>query len=213
ADPAADVVLAGGGDGTISAAAGVCFRAGKPLAVLPAGTMNFFAQSLRVPAGLDAAVEAIAAGRRFDVDIATANGRPFIHQFSVGVHARLVRIREQIEYRSRWQKMWASLRAVAGAVSKPLQSQVNVSTPRGPQQRLASGLVVGNNLLAEGHLPFADRIADGVLGVYIAKPMSKRDLIKLFVQVAIGRWKAHPRVAESEVDSVTLSFPRRKRSA
>src|SRR5690606_21547039 len=76
ADPGTDVVLAGGGDGTIAAAAGVCFRAGKPLAVLPAGTMNFFARSLRVPADLDEAVEAIAAGRRFDVDIATANGRP-----------------------------------------------------------------------------------------------------------------------------------------
>ena len=34
-DPSADVVLAGGGDGTISAAAAVCFKAGKPLAVLP----------------------------------------------------------------------------------------------------------------------------------------------------------------------------------
>ncbi|HHY51464.1 MAG TPA: diacylglycerol kinase family lipid kinase [Alphaproteobacteria bacterium] len=213
ADPAADVILAGGGDGTISAAAGVCFRAGKPLAVLPAGTMNFFAQSLRVPPGLDEAVAAIAAGRLFEVDIATANDRPFIYQFSVGIHARLVRIREEMQYRNRWQKMWASIRAVAGAVSKPLKFQVVVSTPQGPQQRVASGVVVSNNLLAEGHLPFADRIADGVLGVYIAKPMSKWDLIKLFVRVLIGRWKAHPRVSEHEVTSVTLTFPRRKRGA
>jgi diacylglycerol kinase family enzyme len=39
-DDSVDAILAGGGDGTISAAATAAFRSGKPLAVLPAGTMN-----------------------------------------------------------------------------------------------------------------------------------------------------------------------------
>jgi diacylglycerol kinase family enzyme len=33
------------------------------------------------------------------------------------------------------------------------------------------------------------------------------------VLVPIGRWKGHPRVSEREVTEVTLTFPRRKRSA
>jgi diacylglycerol kinase family enzyme len=212
-DPAADVVLAGGGDGTISAAAAVCFAAGKPLAVLPAGTMNLFARTLRVPMNLEQALREIAGGRLFAVDIATANGQPFVHQYSVGVHARLVRIREELEYRNRWGKMLASLRAFSGTLAKPLRFKVDILTPHGPEQRLASGISVSNNVLAEGHVPYSEDIDGGVLGVYVVKPMSQWDMFKLLLGVVIGRWKAHPRVSEKAVTSVTLVFPRRKRTA
>lgn len=212
-DNAADVVLAGGGDGTISAAAGICFRHGKPLAVLPAGTMNFFARTLRVPLNLEEALRAIAEGQLLDVDIATANGRPFVQQYSVGLHARLVRIREELDYSNRWQKMLASLRAIAGAVSKSLKFQVDIVGPAGRERRLASGIVVSNNLIGEGHLPYADGVDGGVLGVYLAKPMTTGETVQLIVSVLLGRWKAHPRVSEKQVTEVTLTFPRRKRSA
>ena len=59
-----DVLLAGGGDGTISAAAEAAFRSGMPLAVLPAGTMNLFARSLQLPLDLPGALKAIATGER-----------------------------------------------------------------------------------------------------------------------------------------------------
>ncbi|TIS94759.1 MAG: diacylglycerol kinase family lipid kinase, partial [Mesorhizobium sp.] len=44
-----DVVLAGGGDGTISAAAARLMGKKKALAILPAGTMNLFARGLGIP--------------------------------------------------------------------------------------------------------------------------------------------------------------------
>lgn len=213
ADPDADVLLAGGGDGTISAAAAKCFRSGKPLAVLPAGTMNLFARTLRIPLVLDEALHALATGRLYDVDIATANGRPFVHQYSVGLHARLVRIREELPYRNRWEKMLASLRSVFGAIAKRLKFQVEVVTPRGHERRVASSVIVSNNLLGEGHIPHADDVDGGVLGVYIAKPMTWGEALRLVVQVLLGRWKRHPRLSEREVTAVILTFPRRKRTA
>src|SRR5687768_4254223 len=78
----ADRLLAGGGDGTISAAAGRLMGTPKALAVLPAGTMNLFARGLGIPLTLDEAVAAFAGGEIRQVNIATANGRPFVHQFS-----------------------------------------------------------------------------------------------------------------------------------
>ncbi len=212
-DPACDVLLAGGGDGTISAAAAICFRSGKPLAILPAGTMNLFARTLQVPLQLEEALRAIAGGRLYDVDIATANGRPFVHQYSVGLHARLVRIREELEYSNRWQKMLASMRAVAGAASKRLRFQVEIVTPGGREQRIASGVAVSNNLLGEGHIPHADDIDGGVLGVYVAKPMTSGETMRLFLQILLGRWKGHPRVSEHQATDVTLTFRHRKRTA
>ena len=57
-----DVVMAGGGDGTVSAAAGILRDSDKALAIIPAGTMNLFARGLGVPLGLDEAVAAFATG-------------------------------------------------------------------------------------------------------------------------------------------------------
>lgn len=212
-DPEADAIMVGGGDGTIAAAADICHRTGATLAVLPGGTMNFFARALRLPLELEEAVDAIAGGRRFEVDIATANGRLFLNQYSVGLHARLIRIRNGIQHHGRLQKMLAGLRAIGGAVSRPLRFEVEIATPSGPQRRLASGVVISNNLLAEGHLPYADNLAGGVLGVYVAKPMTPIEALRLILQILLGRWKTHPRVVEATVTEAVLTFPRLKKSA
>jgi len=212
-DPSAQAVLAGGGDGTVSAAARVCFRTGMPLAVLPAGTMNLFARALKIPLVPEEAVKALAAGKPTGVDIASANGRPFVHQYSVGIHTRLVRIRETMNYHSRWGKMLATLRAFRLAASRPPRFDVEIRTARGAEAREASGITVTNNLLAEGHVPHADSMDRGVLGVYVAEPMSTRALAALCLQVMIGAWKSNPLVSEKEVTSVSLRFRRRKPSA
>lgn len=212
-DPTSDVVLAGGGDGTISAAAGICFAHKMALAVLPAGTMNLFARSLGVPLQLEAALGAIAGGEVAAVDIATANGRPFVHQFSVGMHSRLVRIRNELTYRSRWGKMLASLKAIGLAVSRPLVFDAEISTRQGVDRRKATAIAVSNNVLGEGHIPYAETVDRGVLGVYVVKPMPPAELARLVLTLAFGNWKAHPLVSEREVAQVSLRFPRRKASA
>ena len=162
---------------------------------------------------LDAALREIAAGQLFSVDIASANGRAFVHQYAVGLYARLVRIREEMPYRNRWEKMFASLRSVGEAIRKRLRFQAEIRTARGVERRIASGIVVSNNLLAEGHLPHADDVDGGVLGVYVAKPMTWGDAAKLIGMLMLGRWKSHPRLSEKEVEEVTLTFPRIKKSA
>lgn len=213
ADPAVEAVLAGGGDGTISAAAGICFTHKMALAVLPAGTMNLFARSLGVPLQLEAALSAIARGEVAAVDIATANGRPFVHQFSVGLHSRLVRIRNGLTYHSRWGKMLASLRAVGLALSRPLVFDAEISTRQGTERRKATAIAVSNNVLGEGHVPYAEAVDRGVLGVYVVEPMAPTELAGLALSLALGNWKAHPLVSEREVKQVNLSFPHRKASA
>jgi diacylglycerol kinase family enzyme len=212
-DPAADALLAGGGDGTVSAAAAICFRHRMPLAVLPAGTMNLFARSLKVPLNLDQALRALAHGELGQVDIATANGRPFVHQYSVGMHSRLVRIREGLTYHSRWGKMLASVRAVGATLSRPLVFDAEIRTPTGVENRRAMAISVSNNVLGEGHVPYAEDVDRGVLGVYVVKPMPAGEAARLVFSLMFGTWKHHPLVSERQVEQVTLSFPRRKKSA
>lgn len=211
-DPAADALVAGGGDGTISAAAGVCFEAGQPLAVLPAGTMNLFARSLQMPLSLDQALEAVATGAVRHVDIATANGQPFVQQFTVGMHSRLVRIRNGMVYHSRIGKIAASVRAVFEALSRPLVFDVELTTRTSTERRRATAIAVSNNRLMEGHVPYAEEIDKGVLGVYVVEPMPSIDLARFAVTLMFGKWKQHPLVSENEVRELTLTFRRTRKS-
>lgn len=212
-DPVCDVLIAGGGDGTVSSAAGICFASGKPLAVLPGGTMNLFARSLAMPLDLHAAVGAIATGELTRVDIATANGRPFVHQYSIGMHSRLVRIRDGLGYSGRIGKIAASLRAVGEALRSPPRFDAVIRTRTRIETRRATAIAVSNNLLSEGHVPYAEQIEAGVLGVYVVRPMGPLKLARLLLDVMLGTWKRHPLVSESEVHQVSLSFPRRKHDA
>lgn len=211
ADEDCEALLVGGGDGTISAAAAICYRTGKPLAVVPAGTMNLFARSLGLPLDLHAALRAVAGGAVRAVDIATANGRPFVHQFSVGVHPRLVRIRDSLRYKGRLGKLAASVRAVVAAIWRPPRFQVEVRTGQRLDLRPASSLSVSNNILGAGHVPHADRLDGGVLGVYVVAPMSAGALARFCLTVMLGTWKANPLVSEKQVDRVVLSFRRRRK--
>lgn len=213
ADPAADGVVAGGGDGTISTAAAVCFRHDKPLGVVPAGTMNLFARSLGMPLDPLAAMGALAAAKIGSVDIATANGRPFVHQFAVGLHPRLIRLRNGLPYGGRWGKILASFRAVGEAVRRPLAFDVDVLTADAVLHRPATAVSISNNLLGEGHLPYAERLDGGTLGVYLVRPMPPGELVQLLLRLMGGRWKDHELVSEEQAGQVVLRFPHRKHDA
>ncbi|QQR39797.1 diacylglycerol/lipid kinase family protein [Devosia rhizoryzae] len=210
-DPSVDVIIAAGGDGTISSAAAVAFRSGKPIGVLPAGTMNLFARAIGMPLDLVEALRTISAGEVRHIDIATANGQPFVHQFSVGIHARLVRIRDGMIYRSRAGKILASLRAIAAAVVNPPRFEVELNGPIGRISQTASGIIVSNNPLNNAPLPVAATLNSGLLGVYVAESVTTNELLNLGLDVVTGRWRNNARISEYEVPRLTLRFPQRKR--
>jgi diacylglycerol kinase family enzyme len=210
ADRTVDAVIAGGGDGTISAAAGIAFETGVPLAVLPAGTMNLFARALKMPLSLPDALEAIAGGVVGSVDIATANNRPFVHHFGVGIHPRLVQIRDGMPYKNRAGKMLAGLRSIALAAVDPPNFETDLQTPGRLERQRVSGIAISNNPFGDGHIPHADSLDTGLLGIYLAAPLSTPALIKLWSEVLLGRWRESDAVTEKKVSEIVLHFPKHR---
>lgn len=208
ADSEVEAVIAGGGDGTISAAAAALKDTGKPLAVLPAGTMNLFARSLDIPLDLEQAVQAFANAATRDVDVASANGRVFIHQYSVGLHAKLVKTREAMDFGSRLGKIRASIRAAFDALARPPSMRVKLDMGGTVLEARTSGIGVTNNLFGEGHLPYPDDPAGGTLGVYITTSRSRGQLLVFLLNMLIGRWQRNPQVEIHETQEVELSFSR-----
>src|SRR5205085_2703955 len=67
--PCFDIVIVGGGDGSVGTAASVLAGSEIPLGILPLGTRNHFARDLRVPLDLEVAVRLIASGRSDRIDV------------------------------------------------------------------------------------------------------------------------------------------------
>lgn len=205
-----DVVLVGGGDGTVSAAAGRLMNGAKALAVLPAGTMNLFARSLAIPQTLEGALAAFADGEIRPVDIASANGRPFVHQFSIGMHAKMIHLRSKMEFGSRLGKMRASMAAAWRTVRNPPAMDVELTIGDAEILARTSGVGVTNNLLGEGHLPYADRPDGGVLGIYVTMASESHELFHFFLNMARGRWRDNEQVEIHQAEKVKLAIRTRK---
>lgn len=200
-----DIVMVGGGDGTISAAAARLMNSRKALAVLPAGTMNLFARSLGIPLQLDAAVDAFVIGRRKSVDIAIANGRPFVHQFSIGMHAKMIQLREKMEFGSRLGKIGASAKAAYGTIKNPPKLNVELEMDGEVLKMKTTGIGISNNLFGEGHLPYADKPAGGVLGVYVTSAIHTGELVRFAYGLVRGKYKDNQHVDVYAAKSVTLT--------
>ncbi|WP_306909242.1 lipid kinase [Arthrobacter sp. B3I9] len=80
-----DLVVVGGGDGTVSCAAGRVAGTDVVLGVLPLGTANDLARTLEIPVNLADACAAVADGKVVDIDLGRANGQPFLNVASVGL--------------------------------------------------------------------------------------------------------------------------------
>ena len=80
-----DLVVVGGGDGTVSYAAGRVVGTNVVLGVLPLGTANDFARTLEIPNNLAEACATVADGKVVDIDLGRANGKPFLNVASAGL--------------------------------------------------------------------------------------------------------------------------------
>jgi diacylglycerol kinase (ATP) len=84
-----DLLVAGGGDGTISETARHLAHRDVALGLLPLGTTNNFARTLGVPLDVNGAVALLADGKVADVDLGEAAGRIFTNLVSIGLSAQV----------------------------------------------------------------------------------------------------------------------------
>lgn len=85
-----DLVIAAGGDGTLSAVAGSIIATDTPLGIIPRGTANAFAVALGIPANIQVACEIILSNTPRVVDAARCNGKPLILLAGIGFEAEMI---------------------------------------------------------------------------------------------------------------------------
>ncbi len=164
--PNVDMVILGGGDGTINRSLRSLLTVNLPIGILPLGTANDLVRTLQLPTDLRAACDVILAGHTNTIDIGWANNRPFVNVASIGVAVNVTRRLTQ-GAKSRWGVVayfWAAVRAMLSG--RPFRVEI-VS---GTQRRTAKTwqIAVGNGRHYGGGLTIHNdaRIDDGRLDLY-----------------------------------------------
>jgi YegS/Rv2252/BmrU family lipid kinase len=86
----AEIIIASGGDGTVSAVAEALIDTNIPLGAISRGTANAFANALGIPDTIEAACQVIVDGATKKVDAALCNNKPMILLAGVGFEAETV---------------------------------------------------------------------------------------------------------------------------
>ncbi len=201
------LLIVGGGDGTVAAAASALVGTRTLLGILPLGTLNHFARDLGIPTALDEAAKLIAARTEKRVDVAEMNDRIFINNSAIGLYPLMVVDRDLQRRRlgrsKRLAMIVASLRTLIRFNHQRLTLTVNdqkaqIDTPL---------LFVGNNdyridLGAPGQ---RDSLEDGQLCVLVMRKKTRRGLIAASVRALLNRSRPDDMVRLDGVERLRVS--------
>ena len=183
------VIVAAGGDGTVSATAQQVRGTDTALGVLPLGTFNHFARDLGIPTDPEGAVRTIAQGERVAVDVGEVNGGCFLNNASLGIYPVIVRGRELQQRRLGRRKypamVWATLAALRRSPFMRLKLQLD---DRDHDCR-SPFVFIGNNeyRMSGFDIGTRARIDCGRLSVYTTPRCSRWGLMTLALHALIGR--------------------------
>jgi diacylglycerol kinase family enzyme len=183
------LVVAGGGDGTINAVASALAGTDTVLGVLPLGTLNHFAKDLGIPQALDAAIANIAEGKRVRVDVGAVNDRIFLNNSSLGLYPDIVRHREKQQHRLGRGKWTAAAWATLGALRRYPFLNVKLVVDGTGHERSTPFVFIGNNEYSMQGLAIGERerLDGGKLSLYVAQRPGRLGLLRFAFRALCGR--------------------------
>jgi len=200
-----DVLVAAGGDGTVSTVAGAAVRAGKVFGVIPGGTLNHFARDAGIPLDLDEAAALLAAGHTRRLDVGVVNDRIFINNASIGAYPRMVWERNRARKRGLPRpiavgfavaRTWFDLRSVAARLTIDGRELVR-STPF---------IFIGNSAYDVEGTDIGRRptMTDGKLSLYMAPRFGRGDALLLPVRVLLKTLEEHERFESFDAAAISI---------
>jgi YegS/Rv2252/BmrU family lipid kinase len=187
----ADVIVIGGGDGTVRTAALASLGSGKPLGILPFGTRNHFARDAGIPTDLDEAVKVIADGHVREVDIGEVNGEIFINNSSIGLYPSAVDQRDELRHRHRGGKASAMFNACFNVLRRFPLLDVRLQVENRTVSLRTPFVFVGNNRYNMSFFSLGQRasLSEGELGVYLTRNTNRFGVLRLAIRALVGRMR------------------------
>ncbi|GAB1540461.1 diacylglycerol kinase [Scytonema sp. NUACC21] len=221
-----DMVIVGGGDGTVSEVAKGLLHAPIPLGILPIGTYNNIARTLNLPMDLTQACQVLGKGQIRSIDVGQANDEHYFFEAAgVGLDATLFPLGEEIKG-GRWGRMFQAFRLAMGY--QPQQLTIELDRPIGealthplPSRRFLKRKIAQRNkfqlkalLVVIANAPFYGAgfmiapnasVEDSLLTVTIYRQFSKWELMRHFWSISRGQYHYNPRIESYQVARATLT--------
>lgn len=168
--PEIDCVVVAGGDGSINAALEGLVATGLPLGILPFGTGNDFARTLRIPVEPAAAASLIVQGDTRSVDVGEINGHFFVNVASIGLSVELTR-RLTGSLKRRWGRLAYPI-AAAKALARARTFTVCITRAGQSLHTRSLQVAIGNGIYYGAGMAVYDRarIDDQCLDFYCLEP-------------------------------------------
>ena len=146
-----DLVLACGGDGTVTGCAEGVVGTGVPLAVIPMGTGNLLARNVGLPMALDEALEVALGSVQRPIDAGRVNGTLFVVMAGVGLDARMLSgATDPLKKRLGWAAY--AISAIRHLGDQPMRVTVSANGDQ-PRRMRSTALIVGNVGWLRGGVP------------------------------------------------------------
>lgn len=187
-----DLVILGGGDGSVSSVVDDLAHHHAVLGLLPLGTANDFARTLEVPSEVGAACDTIAEGKMVDVDLGLCGDDYYVNLASVGLSVEVTRVLTPWLKRSTGALAYPIAAVRAFLRHKPFSARLTF--PGGDHEpaefdRLLQ-IGVGNERFYGGGLAVAPAASmdDQTLDVYVIELGRHRDLLGIARYLRSGRF-------------------------
>lgn len=172
------IVIASGGDGTLSAAAAALVGTDIPFGIISRGTANALANTLGISNTLEAACQTILDGYTRVIDTARCNDRHMVLLTGIGFEAETIE-RADRATKNRWGRL-AYVLAGMQQLRQMKSFQVHIETEGQVVTANAAAVTVANaapptSILAQG--PAIVVFDDGMLDVTIVAPSKKNGMI------------------------------------
>ncbi|MFB2920580.1 MULTISPECIES: methylglyoxal synthase [Aerosakkonema] len=208
----ADIVIASGGDGTVSAVAGALIGTSIPLGIIPRGTANAFAVALGIPRLMPIrnACQLIMAGQTRNVDVARCNGYPMILLAGVGYEAETVE-RASRELKAQWGPM-AYLMAGWQLLEESNLFDTEIEAEGNVYQFQAAAITVANaapptSVLAQGagEVIFDDGLLDVTIATAENRAQAVTTMLKMLGGAIVKTDLEHQNVIHSRAKQIKIT--------
>jgi undecaprenyl-diphosphatase len=119
------IVVAAGGDGTVGAVANAVITTPAVLGILPLGTSNDFARSIKIPINVEKAVRLLSGGRVSHVDAGKLirdgeQPRHFVHAAAAGINVQFARFATRADLRARFGRLTYAVAMATAMRERPI---------------------------------------------------------------------------------------------
>ena len=187
-----EVIVAAGGDGTVSSVAEALIDSDKVLAVLPLGTVNSLARDLGMPLDLKSWIGSLAGMETQWIDVGEVNDMIFLHMVVIGLIPGMAAGRELLRGRTELGAKIGLLRYFYRRLSRArrMVMQIDPSNDSARIERIQA-VAITCNAYDEGFGRILSRqqLDAGELTIYQVGHLGVVDALRLALEMFLGRWQ------------------------